>query len=125
MLVAPGLRREAVRGGMKRVSVVHDSCLSPHHLVSLLLVTLLGLTRPDAAVAHLLRSLPGDLPDAGDVVRRTGHGIGHGSGRSLVRYGPIESKPQRHSITTDIESISSYTPNGYYYGKEGEGGFGD
>ena len=82
-----------------------------------------------ALAAHLMRSVPGVLPttrDDGSGLKKrtetTGHGIGHGSGRSLVRHGPMRSKPQVHSLRTGIVSVSSYTPNGYYYGKEGKGG---
>lgn len=38
----------------------------------------------------------------------------------LVRHGSFESNPTSHSLTTDIVSIASYTPDGYKYGK-GEG----
>jgi hypothetical protein len=40
-----------------------------------------------------------------------------------VYHGPIASTPTRHSLTTDVASISSYTQNGYHHGGDGgEGG---
>ena len=85
-------------------------------------LTMMGLIRPpDARVAaHLMRSVPGVLPKDGGVAKsteKTGHGIGYGSGRVLLRHGPMMSKPQQHSLTTDIVSVTSYTRDGYYYGK--------
>ena len=85
-------------------------------------MTMVGLTPPPEArvAAHLMRSVPGVLPKDGGVAKSTemtGFGIGYGSRRTLVRHGPMMSKPQQHSLATEIVSVTSYTRDGYYYGR--------
>jgi hypothetical protein len=55
-----------------------------------LLTTLLALPNARAA-PHLMRSVPGVLPNDNNQQQpgRSGHGIGHGSGRSLAGLPPL------------------------------------
>lgn len=94
-------------------------------LIHLALMTLLILALAPwparCGPQRLMRDVPGDVskdrfPDA-HRPGRTGHGIGLNAGRAYVNRGPMGSNPVKHTLGTEIVSVSSYSPNGYYYGK--------